>query len=63
MRQHHVAPNDILTVDQMDSYQIAGTFQSIPYQGSMKTDIYSFIVIDPKEAYDATALYSCGKAG
>lgn len=54
IRQYHVAPNDILTVDEMDSYQIAGTFQSIPYQGSMKTDIYSFIVIDPKEAYGAT---------
>ena len=54
MRQYHVAPNDILTLDEMDSYQIAGTFQSIPYEGSMKTDIYSFIVIDPKEAYDAT---------
>lgn len=53
MRQHHVASNDILTVDEMDSYQIAGTFQSIPYQGSFKIDIYSFIVIDPKEAYDA----------
>ena len=63
MRQHHVAPNDILTVDQMDSYQIAGTFQSIPYEGSMKTDIYSFIVIDPKEAYGATHYILVAKPG
>ena len=63
MRQHHVAPNDILTVDEMDSYQIAGTFQSIPYQGSMKTDIYSFIVIDPKEAYDAKHYILVAKPG
>lgn len=63
MRQHHVAPNDILTVDEMDSYQIAGTFQSIPYQGSMKTDIYSFIVIDPKEAYDARHYILVAKPG
>ena len=63
MRQHHVAPNDILTVDEMDSYQIAGTFQSIPYQGSMKTDIYSFIVIDPKEAYGATHYILVAKPG
>ena len=63
MRQHHVAPNDILTVDEMDSYQIAGTFQSIPYQGSIKTDIYSFIVIDPKEAYDATHYILVAKPG
>lgn len=63
MRQHHVAPNDILTVDEMDSYQIAGTFQSIPYQGSFKTDIYSFIVIDPKEAYDATHYILVAKPG
>lgn len=63
MRQHHVAPNDILTLDDMDSYQIAGTFQSIPYQGSMKTDIYSFIVIDPKEAYDATHYILVAKLG
>lgn len=63
MRQHHVAPNDILTVDEMDSYQIAGTFQSIPYQGSMKTDIYSFIVIDPKEAYCATHYILVAKPG
>lgn len=63
MRQYHVAPNDILTVDEMDSYQIAGTFQSIPYQGSMKTDIYSFIVIDPKEAYGATHYILVAKPG
>ena len=63
MRQHHVAPNDILTVDEMDSYQIAGTFQSIPYQGSMKYDIYSFIVIDPKEAYDAKHYILVAKPG
>ena len=63
MRQHHVAPNDILTVDEMDSYQIAGTFQSIPYEGSMKTDIYSFIVIDPKEAYGATRYILVAKPG
>jgi ABC-type antimicrobial peptide transport system permease subunit len=63
MRQHHVAPNDILTVDEMDSYQIAGTFQSIPYQGSFKTDIYSFIVIDPKEAYGATHYILVAKPG
>ena len=63
MRQYHVAPNDILTVDEMDSYQIAGTFQSIPYQGSMKYDIYSFIVIDPKEAYDAKHYILVAKPG
>ena len=63
MRQYHVAPNDILTVDEMDSYQIAGTFQSIPYQGSFKTDIYSFIVIDPKEAYDAKHYILVAKPG
>lgn len=63
MRQYHVAPNDILTVDEMDSYQIAGTFQSIPYQGSMKTDIYSFIVIDPKEVYDAKHYILVAKPG
>lgn len=63
MRQHHVAPNDILTVDEMDSYQIAGTFQSIPYQGSFKTDIYSFIVIDPKETYDARHYILVAKPG
>lgn len=63
MRQHHVAPNDILTVDEMDSYQIAGTFQSIPYLGSFKTDIYSFIVIDPKEAYGATHYILVAKPG
>lgn len=63
MRQYHVAPNDILTVDEMDSYQIAGTFQSIPYQGSFKIDIYSFIVIDPKEAYGATHYILVAKPG
>ena len=63
MRQYHVAPNDILTLDDMDTYQIAGTFQSIPYEGSMKTDIYSFIVIDPKEAYDATLYILVAKPG
>lgn len=63
MRQHHVAPNDILTVEEMDSYQIAGTFQSIPYQESFKTDIYSFIVIDPKEAYDARHYILVAKPG
>ena len=63
MRQYHVAPNDILTLDDMDTYQIAGTFQSIPYEGSMKTDIYSFIVIDPKEAYDATHYILVAKPG
>ena len=63
MRQYHVAPNDILTVDEMDTYQIAGTFQSIPYEGSMKTDIYSFIVIDPKEAYGATPYILVAKPG
>lgn len=63
MRQYHVAPNDILTVDEMDSYQIAGTFQSIPYQGSMKTDIYSFIVINSKEAYDAKHYILVAKPG
>ena len=62
-RQYHVAPNDILTVDEMDSYQIAGTFQSVPYEGSMKTDIYSFIVIDPKEAYGATHYILVAKPG
>ncbi|RHC77360.1 ABC transporter permease [Prevotella sp. AM34-19LB] len=63
MRQYHVAPNDILTVDEMDSYQIARTFQSIPYQGSFKSDIYSFIVIDPKEAYGATHYILVAKPG
>lgn len=63
MRQYHVAPNDILTVDEMDSYQIAGTFLSIPYQGSFKIDIYSFIVIDPKEAYGATHYILVAKPG
>lgn len=63
MRQYHIAPNDILTVDEMDSYQIAGTFLSIPYEGSMKTDIYSFIVIDPKEAYGATHYILVAKPG
>lgn len=63
IRQYHVAPNDILTVDEMDSYQIAGTFQSVPYEGSMKTDIYSFIVIDPKEAYGATHYILVAKPG
>ena len=63
MRQHHVAPNDILTLDDMDSYQIAGTFQSVPYEGSLKTDIYSFIVIDPKEAYDARHYILVAKPG
>lgn len=63
MRQYHVAPNDILTVDEMDSYQIAGTFQSVPYEGSMKTGIYSFIVIDPKEAYGATHYILVAKPG
>ena len=63
MRQHHVAPNDILTVEEMDSYQIAGTFQSIPYQESFKTDIYSFIVIDLKEAYDARHYILVAKPG
>ena len=63
MRQYHIAPNDILTVDEMDTYQIAGTFQSIPYEGSMKTDIYSFIVIDPKEAYGATHYILVAKPG
>lgn len=63
MRQYHVAPNDILTVDEMDSYQIAGTFQSIPYQGSMRTDIYSFIVIDSKNAYDAKHYILVAKPG
>lgn len=63
IRQYHVAPNDILTVDDMDSYQIAGTFQSVPYEGSMKTDIYSFIVIDPKEAYGATHYILVAKPG
>ena len=63
MRQYHVAPNDILTVDEMDSYQIAGTFLSVPYEGSMKTDIYSFIVIDPKKAYDARHYILVAKPG
>lgn len=63
MRQYHVAPNDILTLDDMDTYQIAGTFQSIPYEGSMKTDIYSFIIIDPKEAYDAKLYILVAKPG
>ena len=63
IRQYHIAPNDILTVDEMDTYQIAGTFQSIPYEGSMKTDIYSFIVIDPKEAYGATHYILVAKPG
>lgn len=63
IRQYHVAPNDILTVDEMDSYQIAGTFQSVPYEGSVKTDIYSFIVIDPKEAYGATHYILVAKPG
>ena len=63
MRQYHVAPNDILTLDEMDTYQIAGMFQSIPYEGSMKTDIYSFIVIDPKEAYDVTHYILVAKPG
>ena len=51
MRQHRVAPNDMLTIDN-DSYKIAGTFQSIPYQGSVKNESYSFIVVDPKNAYE-----------
>lgn len=63
MRQYHVAPNDILTVDEMDSYQIAGMFQSIPYEGSRKTDIYSFIVIDPKKVYGATHYILVAKPG
>ena len=46
MRQHHVAPNDMLTIGN-DLYKIAGTFQSIPYQGCIKNDRYSFIVVDP----------------
>ena len=63
MRQHHVAPNEMLTIGDIDSYQIAGTYQSIPYLTNIKTDTYSFIVIDPKNAYEAKAYILVAKPG
>ena len=62
MRQHRVAPNDMLTIDN-DSYKIAGTFQSIPYQQNMKYDMYTFIVIDPKFSYETNDYILVAKPG
>ena len=52
IRQHHVAPNEMLTIVDHESYQIAGTFQSIPYLRDVKNDMNSFIVIDPKFGFE-----------
>ena len=62
MRQHRVAPNDMLTIDN-DSYKIAGTFQSIPYVQNMKYDMYTFIVIDPKFSYETNDYILVAKSG
>ena len=62
MRQHRVAPNDMLTIDN-DSYKIAGTFQSIPYVQNMKYDMYTFIVIDPKFSYETNDYILVAKLG
>ena len=62
MRQHRVAPNDMLTIDN-NSYKIAGTFQSIPYVQNMKNDMYTFIVIDPKFRYETNAYILVAKPG
>ena len=62
MRQHRVAPNDMLTIDN-NSYKIAGTFQSIPYVQNMKYDMYTFIVIDPKFSYETNAYILVAKPG
>ena len=62
MRQHRVAPNDMLTIDN-DSYKIAGTFQSIPYVQNMKNDMYTFIVIDPKFSYETNDYILVAKPG
>ena len=62
MRQHRVAPNDMLTIDN-NSYKIAGTFQSIPYVQNMKNDMYTFIVIDPKFSYETNAYILVAKPG
>ena len=62
MRQHRVAPNDMLTIDN-DSYKIAGTFQSIPYVPNMKYDMYTFIVIDPKFSYETNDYILVAKPG
>lgn len=62
MRQHRVAPNDMLTIDN-DSYKIAGTFQSIPYVQNMKYYMYTFIVIDPKFSYETNDYILVAKPG
>ena len=62
MRQHRVAPNDMLTIDN-NSYKIAGTFQSKPYVQNMKNDMYTFIVIDPKFSYETNAYILVAKPG
>ena len=62
MRQHRVAPNDMLTIDN-NSYKIAGTFQSIPYLQNMKYDMYTFIVIDPKFSYETNDYILVAKPG
>ena len=62
MRQHRVAPNDMLTIDN-NSYKIAGTFQSIPYVQNMKYDMYTFIVIDPKFSYETNDYILVAKPG
>ena len=62
MRQHRVAPNDMLTIGN-DSYKVAGTFQSIPYQQNMKYDMYTFIVIDPKFSYETNYYILVAKPG
>ena len=62
MRQHRVAPNDMLTIDN-NSYKIAGTFQSIPYVQNMKYDMYTFIVIDPKFRYETNDYILVAKPG
>ena len=62
MRQHRVAPNNMLTIDN-DSYKIAGTFQSIPYVQNMKYDMYTFIVIDPKFSYETNDYILVAKPG
>lgn len=62
MRQHRVAPNDMLTIDN-DSYKIAGTFQSILYVQNMKYDMYTFIVIDPKFSYETNDYILVAKPG
>ena len=62
MRQHRVAPNDMLTIDN-NSYKIAGTFQSIPYVQNMKYDMYTYIVIDPKFRYETNDYILVAKPG